>query len=38
MPTRISWPGQHAKGEMGVDHYEVRGWPGWYQPIGGSHG
>jgi SRSO17 transposase len=22
-----------AKGEVGLDHYEVRRWPGWYQHI-----
>jgi hypothetical protein len=22
---------QQAKGEVGLDHYEVRGWPGWYR-------
>src|SRR5262249_45555814 len=22
-----------AKGEVGLDHYEVRSWTGWYRPI-----
>jgi SRSO17 transposase len=22
---------QQAKGEVGLDHYEVRKWPGWYR-------
>jgi SRSO17 transposase len=22
-----------AKGEVGLDHYEVRRWPGWYRHI-----
>ena len=22
---------QQAKGEVGLDHYEVRRWPGWYR-------
>jgi len=24
---------QTAKGEVGLDHYEVRRWPGWYRHI-----
>jgi SRSO17 transposase len=24
---------QQAKGEVGLDHYEVRRWPGWYRHI-----
>jgi SRSO17 transposase len=24
---------QQAKSEVGLDHYEVRGWPGWYRHI-----
>jgi SRSO17 transposase len=24
---------QRAKGEVGLDHYEVRRWPGWYRHI-----
>jgi SRSO17 transposase len=24
---------EQAKGEVGLDHYEVRRWPGWYRPI-----
>ena len=24
---------QQAKGEVGLDHYEVRKWPGWYRHI-----
>jgi SRSO17 transposase len=24
---------EQAKGEVGLDHYEVRGWPGWYRHI-----
>jgi SRSO17 transposase len=24
---------QEAKGEVGLDHYEVRKWPGWYRHI-----
>ena len=24
---------QCARGEVGLDHYEVRGWPGWYRHI-----
>ena len=24
---------QQAKGEVGLDHYEVRRWPGWYRLI-----
>jgi SRSO17 transposase len=24
---------EQAKGEVGLDHYEVRKWPGWYRHI-----
>jgi SRSO17 transposase len=24
---------EQAKGEVGLDHYEVRRWPGWYRHI-----
>jgi len=24
---------QTAKGEVGLDHYEVRRWPGWYRHV-----
>jgi SRSO17 transposase len=24
---------QQAKNEVGLDHYEVRRWPGWYRHI-----
>jgi SRSO17 transposase len=24
---------ESAKGEVGLDHYEVRHWPGWYRHI-----
>jgi SRSO17 transposase len=24
---------QQAKGEVGLDHYEVRRWPGWHRHI-----
>jgi SRSO17 transposase len=24
---------QQAKGEVGLDHYEVRRWPGWYRHV-----
>jgi SRSO17 transposase len=24
---------QAGKGEVGLDHYEVRRWPGWYRHI-----
>jgi SRSO17 transposase len=24
---------ESAKGEVGLDHYEVRRWPGWYRHI-----
>jgi SRSO17 transposase len=24
---------EEAKGEVGLDHYEVRSWPGWYRHI-----
>src|SRR5689334_22451652 len=24
---------QSAKGEVGLDHYEVRSWPGWYRHL-----
>ena len=24
---------ESAKGEVGLEHYEVRRWPGWYQHI-----
>jgi SRSO17 transposase len=24
---------EEAKGEVGLDHYEVRGWSGWYRHI-----
>jgi hypothetical protein len=24
---------EQAKGEVGLDHYEVRKWPGWYHHI-----
>jgi SRSO17 transposase len=24
---------QTAKGEVGLDHYEVRKWPGWYRHV-----
>ena len=24
---------EEAKGEVGLDHYEVRSWTGWYRPI-----
>jgi SRSO17 transposase len=38
-PATSGWPGgwaveegfQQAKGEVGLDHYEVRRWPGWYR-------
>ena len=25
--------GEAAKGEVGLDHYEVRSWTGWYRHI-----
>jgi len=30
---RIEERFQCAKGEVGLDHYEVRRWPGWYRHI-----
>jgi SRSO17 transposase len=24
---------EQAKGEVGLDHYEVRRWPGWYRHV-----
>jgi SRSO17 transposase len=24
---------EQAKGEVGLDHYEVRKWPGWYRHV-----
>jgi SRSO17 transposase len=24
---------EQAKGEVGLDHYQVRKWPGWYRHI-----
>jgi SRSO17 transposase len=24
---------EQAKGEVGLDHYQVRRWPGWYRHI-----
>jgi len=35
---RRTWPRprssfQQAKGEVGLDHYEVGKWPGWYRHI-----
>ena len=24
---------EQAKGQVGLDHYEVRRWPGWYRHI-----
>jgi SRSO17 transposase len=30
---RIEESFQTAKGEVGLDHYEVRKWPGWYRHI-----
>jgi SRSO17 transposase len=33
----IRWAIEHgykqAKGEVGLDHYEVRRWPGWYRHV-----
>ena len=30
---RIEEAFEQAKGEVGLDHYEVRRWPGWYRHI-----
>jgi SRSO17 transposase len=30
---RIEEGFQTAQGEVGLDHYEVRRWPGWYRHI-----
>jgi SRSO17 transposase len=30
---RIEEGFEQAKGEVGLDHYEVRRWPGWYRHI-----
>jgi SRSO17 transposase len=30
---RIEQSFQTAKSEVGLDHYEVRRWPGWYRHI-----
>ena len=30
---RIEEAFEQAKGEVGLDHYEVRKWPGWYRHI-----
>ena len=30
---RIEQGYKQVKGEVGLDHYEVRGWPGWYRHI-----
>ena len=29
----LMWYGRAAKGECGLDHYEVRHWQGWYRHI-----
>jgi SRSO17 transposase len=30
---RVAEGFQQAKNEVGLDHYEVRRWPGWYRHI-----
>jgi SRSO17 transposase len=30
---RIEEGFEQAKGEVGLDHYQVRRWPGWYRHI-----
>jgi SRSO17 transposase len=30
---RIEEGFEQAKGEVGLDHYEVRKWPGWYRHV-----